>query len=81
VQVEIDEYKDYEKALTALQQSQEVLNRVSNPKEHTVETLNKKIGQIKRFLGLRRFYRYFPKSNVSNRIYLTVHTKLIRLKR
>jgi len=53
-QVEIDEYRDYEKALDALKDSLKYLNKVPRVVRSKVEELKSKIASIERFLAVQK---------------------------
>lgn len=54
-QVEIDEYRDYEKAMIALQEASKCLTKGRDPLqvEQKIADINRKIELIKQFLNIR----------------------------
>eukprot|EP00743_Colponemidia_sp_Colp-15_P005070 GILK01005459.1.p1 GENE.GILK01005459.1~~GILK01005459.1.p1 ORF type:complete len:1424 (+),score=370.05 GILK01005459.1:129-4400(+) len=70
-QVEIDEYRDYEKALGALKEALKYMTKGrSADKEQKINSLNKRIGLVERFVAARRLVKSDPKEMVSTCLYL-----------
>uniref|UniRef100_A0A915J6M4 Intraflagellar transport protein 140 homolog n=1 Tax=Romanomermis culicivorax TaxID=13658 RepID=A0A915J6M4_ROMCU len=74
-QVEIDEYKDYDKALVAMQEAAKCLATLKSENlDDQSSPLNKRIDTIKRFLNIRRIYDTDPVEAVNQLQQMTQET-------
>ncbi|XP_049802425.1 intraflagellar transport protein 140 homolog [Schistocerca nitens] len=77
-QVEVDEYRNYEKALGALGEASRCLARVTNPKdpsqhERAVETVTQRAALVKRFIDVLRLFARGEKETAETQCTSLIH--------